>query len=223
VHRLLFVYPDRKRRAWTDAEIADEAYKPLRTLFDALYVRDELELLTVTFTSRARDLWREIMEDLYAEAEAPDFPDALRGPWAKLEGYLARLALIVHLMRAAFDIDLHVERCDEKSLGWAADVGEYLKSHLKRVYARLIARPDDVRLLRIVAWIRDHGGSCTVRDLVRAGVAGIKTTEDVQAALDDIQSRSWGRTETIPNAHGRATQRFTLHDPTPDDMAGGEK
>jgi hypothetical protein len=211
------------RRKWTDAEIADEAYAPLRALFDALYARDGNEPLVVTFTSRARDLWREIMEALYAEADAPDFPDALRGPWAKLEGYMARLALVVHLMRTAFDAKISAGRCDEQSLGAAADIADYLKSHLKRVYARLIARPEDVRLLRIVAWIRDHGGASTVRDLVRASVAGIRTTEDAQAALAEVEGRGLGRTETISNAHGRPTVRFTLYDPTPDKTAGGPR
>jgi hypothetical protein len=223
VHRLLFVYPDRKRRAWTDAEIADEAYEPVRRLFDALYARDAHEPLVVTFTTRARDLWREIMNALYAEAEAPDFPDAVRGPWAKLEGYIARLALVVHLMRAAFDPTISDERCDEKSLGAAADLAEYLKSHLRRVYARLIARPEDIRLLRIVAWIRDHGGSCTVRDLYHASVAGIMTADAADAALTDIVGRGWGQTELSPNAHGRPTMRVTLHDSTISNMPGREK
>jgi hypothetical protein len=221
VHRLLFVYPDRMRRAWTDAEIADEAYTPVRKLFDALYARDGAEPCVVSFTSAARDLWREIMNALYAEAEALDFPDALRGPWAKLEGYIARLALVVHLMRVAFDSTLHAERCDETSLGAAADIADYLKSHLRRVYARLIARPEDTRLLRIVAWIRDHGGACSARDLYRAGVASITTSDAAEVVLTDIAGRGWGRTELTPNAHGKVTLRLTLHNPTADIMAGG--
>ena len=39
----------------------------------------------------------------HAEQEADDFPDALEGPWGKLEAYAARLALILHLMDLASD------------------------------------------------------------------------------------------------------------------------
>jgi hypothetical protein len=211
VHRLLFVYPDRVRREWTDAEIPDAAYDPVRRVLDALYARDGDEPLVVTLTTRARALWREIVNALYAEADAPDFPDALRGPWAKLEAYVARLALVLHLTRAALDGGISAAHCDETSLAAAADIVAYLKSHARRVYARLIARPEDVRQLRILSWIREHGGACTARDLARARVAGIASADDARAALTEIASRGWGRTELAPNAHGRPTLRITLY------------
>jgi hypothetical protein len=69
-----FPNSDRVSHRWRDAEIDDEAYKPLRTLLAAQYARSADEPLVVTFTSRARDLWREISDNLYAEAEARDFP-----------------------------------------------------------------------------------------------------------------------------------------------------
>lgn len=214
IHRLLFVYPDRAGvRRWTDAEIGDEAYAPMRALFAALYARDpETAPLAVTFTSKARELWREIANALYAEADAADFPDALRGPWAKLEAHVARLALVIHLMRAALDPGAVRDeaRCDAESLAAAADVADYLKSHARRVYARLGARPGDVRALRLVGWLRDHGGTASARDLMRAGVIGLTTSDEARSALADLAARGWGQLATLANSHGAETVRFTL-------------
>jgi hypothetical protein len=126
-------------------------------------------------------------------------------------------------MRCAFDASIDATQCDHVSLGAAADLVDYFKTHAQRVYARLIARPQDVRLLRVVSWTKEHGGHCTPREVVRAGVSGIKTTAEAEAILAEIAANCWGRYETIPNPRGKDTMRLMLYDPTPDTKAEGEK
>jgi hypothetical protein len=221
--RVLFVYPDQISHEWNEATIPDDAYKPLDTLFDALHARGLDEPLVVTFTAEARRMWAEIANRPSSEAEGREFPTALLGPWAKLEAYAARFALVFHLMRAAFDTDVDERQCDEYSLAYAAELVEYLKSHLRKACARLTARPEDVRLLRLVQWIRDHGGACTAREVYRAGVAGITTPDAAEAALSEIAANGWGKYETDSSHPGRATQRLTLYALTHDKKTGGEK
>ena len=68
---------------------------------------------------------------------SPGFPYVLGGPWAKLCGYGARLALILHLSRVACGVVELNGEVDEVSMKGAVALVDYFKSHARRVY-RLI-------------------------------------------------------------------------------------
>ena len=72
-----------------------------------------------------------------AEAEAADFPEVLRGPWAKLRGYSATLALILAVVD---DPDAAVVN-KVPVLGTLTLIKEYFKPHLRRLYPRMLQKP----------------------------------------------------------------------------------
>ena len=53
----------------------------------------------VNLTTCGRKSWKQFTDAHAAELNDPDFPAYLAGPWSKLKGYCARLALIVHVLR----------------------------------------------------------------------------------------------------------------------------
>ena len=48
----------------------------------------------LSFDDSGRSAWQQFTDDHAAERNARDFPGCLSGPWSKLRGYTARLALL---------------------------------------------------------------------------------------------------------------------------------
>jgi len=111
-----------------------------------------------------------------------------------LEGYAARLALILHLCRQAAK-ETDSEHVDEQSIEGAWGLISYFKSHAKRVYAQLRTSPQDKRALQVVAWLKTHDKQATARDLLRAGVAGLRTSSGAKKLLANLVDRGHGHLE----------------------------
>src|SRR5262249_37086169 len=128
----------------------------------------------VKLSRAAQESWRDWCDSHYQEQEADDFPEALEGPWGKLEAYAARLALILHLMhldgdptRSAVD---DLPPVPHRIIDDAAQLLGYLKCQWRRVFAALSGKSDyggeDVRAL--VRWIlRNDLAKFTERDIHR--------------------------------------------------------
>ena len=107
--RLLFAYPDRVARVYSEQGISDTVTGAWDELAMALWRRSMRDVEgkptphVVTMDPEARREWVAWCRAHYAEQEADDFLDSLEGPWGKLEAYAARLALILHLMDLAAD------------------------------------------------------------------------------------------------------------------------
>jgi len=135
----------------------------------------------------------------------------LRGPWAKLEGYCARLALVLHLTRLVCGEVQH-EAIDDTSVFSAAALVDYFKSHARIIYHRLHASPEDKRIEAARQWIARHGGDATVRDIYTHKVAGCKTTNDAEALVELLVSQGYGTlTDEVPPTGGHRRKVFHAH------------
>jgi hypothetical protein len=148
------------------------------------------------FSPAAKGAWRDWITAHYEEQTAEAFPTHLCGPWAKLEGLCARLALIVHCCRQAAG-ETSSRDIDEESLLSAWALIDYFKSHTRRVYAQLRTTPDDRRAEQARQWIESHGGRTSARDLLRAGTAGVKTASEAKSLLSHLVDRRWGKIERV--------------------------
>jgi hypothetical protein len=101
--------------------------------------------------STGRKAWERFTCALADEMNADGFPDCLRGPWSKMRGYCARLALIVHCLRGACGED--VRDVDGESIERAAELVGYFKSHARRVYCAIDLDPGIRLAKRLLAWI----------------------------------------------------------------------
>src|SRR4028119_200895 len=104
--RLLFSYPETTPSRWSDEEISDGAtggvkwlYEKLRKLTPGESENGDPEPALVSLSPEAKSVLVELINAHRAEMDSPGFPARLRGPWAKLEAYLARLSLIVGMCR----------------------------------------------------------------------------------------------------------------------------
>jgi hypothetical protein len=127
-----------------------------------------------------------------------------------LEGYAARLALVVHLSRwAAGDTTLRdPARVDEASIAAGVVLARWFGDEARRVYAILSESDEDRETRRLVEWIERKGGAVTARDLTHGLRAYRADPDAAERALSALVEAGYGRWE--PNTVGRPTQRFRL-------------
>jgi len=101
---------------------------------------------------------------LREEMERPGFPSRLKGPWSKLEAYLARLSLILALVRNAQEEEgsfmAAIELVVEQDVKNAAELVRYFKAHARRVYSKLHGeKPEYLLAEALKVFLAKQGGS----------------------------------------------------------------
>jgi Protein of unknown function (DUF3987) len=218
VHRILFAYSDAQTPRWTEQNIPQDVQADYAKVVQALRqltAPEDTPAHVVHMTSEARAAFVEWVASHYQELAAGDLLPALRGPWAKLEGYCARFALILHLAaRVCGEEGVDVE-IDARSILGAAALVDYFKSHAAVVYGRLHASPNARRVEMARAWIARHGGEVTLRDLYRYKVAGCETPRLAAELLDLLVEHGVGSlAEESPAGGGRRRIVFRAHKET---------
>jgi hypothetical protein len=101
----------------------------------------------------ARELFKGAVNELGADRHRPGFPARLKGPYSKLEAYLARLSLILAVARAA---DTGVaERVEEDDMLAAVVLIDYFKGMTRRVYRE---NPRERFTEDVAKFLDDRGG-----------------------------------------------------------------
>jgi hypothetical protein len=137
--RFLFAYPLPVPSAWSDHEISPVSrgeyarlYEGLREHYMNTNDHGDPEPVRIHFSPDAKELFKGAVNELGAERHRPGFPARLKGPYSKLEAYLARLSLILALARAA---NTGVaERVEEDDVLAAVVLVDYFKGMARRVY-----------------------------------------------------------------------------------------
>jgi 5S rRNA maturation endonuclease (ribonuclease M5) len=97
--------------------------------------------------------WKEFTRRHAAEMNDPDFPSHLRGPWAKLRGYCARIGLILQCLRWACEGGKLMD-VDGESMEAAARLVDYFKGHACKLYMAMGADPALAGARKLLAWLR---------------------------------------------------------------------
>jgi len=131
-----------------------------------------------------------------------------------LEGYAARLALIVHYARWAADDDSlqHPDQIDADSMRRAVILAEWFKSEARRVYG-VLAETDEQRERRQLAeWIARKGGQVTARELQQGPRQYRGSTDAAEAALQELAKAGLGTWQDLPTTDkgGRPGRVFRL-------------
>ncbi|ADG06636.1 YfjI family protein [Kyrpidia tusciae] len=191
IHRFLIVQPDRVQKRRTDAVLSSEAReswsKACQVLRDLQPAEDGP--YPFAFSPDGLEAWNAWQDDHCAEQNAEGFPEHLEGPWAKIESYALRLALVVHLLRAVAGEIPDDAAVDAETMRRVGKLIRYFKSHARRVYGQLRETPEDRKVRLAVAWMKKRGGEATLRDLVTYKVAGTKRVADAQALADELTER----------------------------------
>ena len=212
-HRILFSMPEATTAGWSEKEITPAVQERYVQIVKGLLT---LAPTTLTLTSAARQAWIAWVNAHVREMEGPDFDQAWRGPWAKMEGLCARLALVLHMTAfVAQDEDgptISGLQVSLESMQAAMMLIAYFKSHATHVYQRLGASPDEQRLERAAAWIARHGRQAAPRALYTNNVADCKTLKDAQALIQTLIAHGYGIFQERPREKGgHPAKLFVLH------------
>jgi len=189
-------------------------------MFDRLYSLEpalgqdgESEPGIVRLSPEAKRAWIDFCSE-HAQ-EHVDLTGDLSAAWSRLEGYAARLALVVHFIRwaagdptlAGFDV------VDEASIAAGVALSRWFGQETRRVYAILGETDVDRQRRGLVELVQRHVGAVTARDLMRSSRA-YPASETAEHALDSLVQAGVGHWEDAgPTGQGgRPTRRFVLAD-----------
>jgi hypothetical protein len=240
--RLLLTCPPRKPKRWTEADVSAGTEAAVALVFDRLFGLtpetdddgDERPRL-LTLADDGKRAWVTFFHE--HATEQAELSGDLLAAWSKLEGYAARLALVLHLTRwaAAQDnpagnsvsptkssgrpaaglpsmVDAAIPPVDAGSIAAGVALARWFGDEARRVYAILGESDDDRETRRLVEWIDRKGGTVTPRDLTH-GVRAYRGDPDAaERALSALVKAGIGRWDA--DAHGpkggRPAQRFRL-------------
>jgi hypothetical protein len=222
--RLLFAMPPKIPKKWTEADLPRETEAAMETLFGRLLGLDfqqdeegELQPIDVGLSAVGKAAWVRFYND-HAQEEAGLTGD-LAAAWSKLEGYAARFALLVHLIRAASgDATLtDASAVDAESIAAGVLLSRWFGDEASRVYAIIggdAESPEARERRELLRVIRDHGGRITVRELMQASRRFRTSAADAEAALDVLVKAGSGQwhQEDHAGGRGRPVAVFVLSD-----------
>ena len=217
--RLLLAYPPRKAKRWTEAEVTEHTEASLERVFIRLFeltMQGDEDGNQQPWLATLSDNGKEAMVRFVNEhgAEQMGLSGDEAAAWSKLEGYAARLALIIHLTRwAANDATLaKLSQVDEVSINAGVVLVRWFANESRRVYAMLAESDKDRETRSLVKWIEQTGGSVTARDLTRGPRVYRNDPERAARVLNDLVATGIGRwsAESRHSKGGRPTDRFQL-------------
>jgi hypothetical protein len=231
IDRILFAYPAEVKRRWSwESAIEGPSaawerafrrlwefpqFRPKLRERDKESVYEEERPHFVGLTEPALREFAAWYDEHCAEAEQPDFPRHLKGPWAKYLGYCGRLALILDRLRWAYGnepIPAHPNvgppPIGVESIRGAIRLVGYFKAHFRRVASMMRCSDlDNPDARAVLDWaIKSKGGMFTfreARDNFRRRFAD--RPEDLPACLTWLQSRACIRPKApaAPRVTGR--------------------
>jgi hypothetical protein len=191
--RFLMTHPEPMPYTTTDEVIRDQAMADMSQVFKTLYTivhHDPYAIVPepqlVRLSSSARSLFATWERRIGSEIDSLGEDDPLRAPLSKMPGQVARLALIIHVVRwAAKDHD-RFEDLDEATMRMALGLGDYFAAHARKVWSQLTESAEDSQIRRVLSWMRKQGRPVTKREVQRAGVGGLKNALQVDALIRDL-------------------------------------
>lgn len=199
--RLLFAMPPRRPKKWTDADLPRETEAGLQELFGRLLGLDfdaadeEPAPIDVPLTAEAKAAWVRFYDEHAAETSA--MPGDLAAAWSKLEGYAARFALLVHLIReVAGDPTASPGAVDAASVAAGVALSRWFGSEAGRVYEILGADVESAEARErreLTRLIRERGGRITARELMHASRRYRGNSAEAEAALAGLAEAGAGR------------------------------
>jgi hypothetical protein len=221
--RVLYAMPPRKAKRWTEADVNPVTEAAVAAVFERLFgltmevdpespeLDPDYRPRVVTLSADGKQAWVKFYNE--HAGEQVNMSGDLSAAWSKLEGYAARLALVVHLSRwAAGDATLQDSaKVDEASIAAGVVLARWFGDEARRVYA-ILSEDDDARETRqLLELIRRKGGEISGRELVQASRMFRKVV-DADAALSRLEELGVG-SWVQPEQHGRGgpkAKRFVL-------------
>ena len=219
--RLLLAMPPRKAKRWTDADVDEGLRYQIQAVFDGLLSMEmendgfgSLEPVDIELTDEGRQLWVEFY-NFHAAQQAEINDPKLAAVWSKLEGYTARIALVIHCVRVAagdesLKSDSHV---DEASIEAAATISQWFGHEIRRIYGVLEEDEEEQDQRRLLELVEKKGGRITPRELMRSTSRFQGSAEVAESALQELVDINWGHWGNVQAGAGggRPSKVFLLN------------
>jgi len=228
--RLLLAKPPRRPKRWTDAEVSESTTARFIELYTGLLdldfaVDDEGNEIPVDLglTVSGKTAWVRFFDEHGLEQVQREGDVA--AAFSKLEGYCARFALIIHVVRCqSGDPTLESEHAiDAGSIQAGVTLTRWFAHETERVYAELgiaSTAPPSSSLEEI---IRGHGGRISVRELMQASRRYRGSAEIARAALQQlVEFGLGGWVHSSAGAVGRPSEVFEITEELGDAGNGNE-
>jgi Protein of unknown function (DUF3987) len=215
----VLVYPNSVEWQWRDRRPAQGVREKVRDVFDRLAHFDPIQdgfmpadefvsIPSVRFTEEAQELYIQWSTDLHTRVIPEEDDQLLQQHFAKYEKLFASLSLIFHMADGGMG-DVGID-----SAARAATWCDYLAGHARRIYG-LVASAATNGAILISKKIQKCGlrDGFTIRDVVRKNWTGLKTTQEVNNAVEILLEYGWlFRIEQDPfTTVGRPTERFLIN------------
>jgi DNA polymerase I-like protein with 3'-5' exonuclease and polymerase domains len=217
--RLLFAYPPRRPKEWTEDDIDEAAEANYHRLIRGLaglhpHTDDDGEPFPVTLgmTPEAKAEWVRFY-GRFARKQA-ETEGELAAAFSKLEGYAARLALVHHVCQSVDAGSDALKPVAVESLRAGIALAEWFTAEAERVYQMLGEETEEEETRKLVDVVNRlaerHGGRVTAKHLQRSNQRKYRSAEAATAALDSLAGLGLGRWEEIPPGPrgGRPTRTF---------------
>lgn len=188
-----------------DPRPLQEWARVMRRMIDGCEIDQFDEVKLAKFDSRAQERWFDLSDA--HRAQMRQMQATKMGIAQKIEAYAARLALILHVARffAGETKDLYEVDTKDVEAGWTLALWFEHNAFLAR---GLMTITDEDRLVnKVIAWIRDHGGQATLREIQMGKALGRGVTKiEMQAVLDRAQA-----TGILTAAQGERDTRTVIY------------
>ncbi len=222
--RLLFTFPPRRAKKWTDDNINEGVENKVEKVFESLYALEpELDAdgehvpRRIPLDRKGKKAFKEFV-DRHGNETVELFGNEAAA-WCKLEGYCARFALIIHLLRVVTnDSTLEDENLiDHKSIEAGVTLVEWFGAESRRVYAMLTENEIDRLQRDLLDYIRRNGGSVTPRKLVQGMTMYRGKTDQAKHDLGRLAELGYGSwvNDSSGSKGGRPSSKFQLKTTSP--------
>jgi hypothetical protein len=215
--RVLLAMPPRRPKKWSEVELAPEVSAAYEALIDRLWGLagaaepagdGGLTPIDLPLDPAAKQAWIRFFDE-HGQEQAR-LTGELAAAWSKLEGYAARLALLVHLVRAVSgDPSLAgPERIDAASIEAGVGMVRWFAQEARRVYGQLGESVEEQEYRQLIELIEVRGGTMSPRELQRS-CRRHRTADEARAALDALAKAGRGVWEPPPSgSHAGARLRL---------------
>lgn len=218
--RLLVAMPDVRPKRWAEERLQTQTLDEVQKVFDKLFEiplpldqQGHPEPVVVRLNSEAMARWGQWYNDFNLRAHS--LPERLRAVDSKLEGYVPRIALIIHMIKAVAGIAPIASKTEISldTLEDAINIVEWHRHEGQRVYRMLDDDQTHSVQESLVGLItRKFNRAVTAGELARNTGRFSKKSSNAKAALDELVEAGLGVWRDRPSGTrgGRPTQEFVL-------------
>lgn len=220
VARTLFAMPPARQRKWTDQHVEPHTRDRLAEIYAKLVELDydaSGKPIDLPLSREAQDRFIRFVNE-HGEEQAKLGDERLEAAWSKLEGYAARLALVIHLVRQAVGDSSLADpyRVDAASVNAGITLARWFGQEARRVYSDMGRSDEDRRHLRLLELIQRKGGRISARELARCchAYSAKGAAEQALSELVELKLGEWQLPPPGPTG-GRPQKYFVLPGPSP--------